>query len=291
MNKLVLAGTMLAGSWALACGHHGSHGHGGNEVSFHVGHLALDFHFGIRPEPCNEVIVAQAEPVYEEQYQPAPMVEAPMPPIYVAPPPPVYIEPEFCAPPMIEAPAPVYVAPPRVYLAPPRVVVAVAAPTVAAAVVAEELHPGPSLLALKYMPGVSSSVAINESGDLGVQLGNFGFSQSAGIEFRLGRYFALRTDGELRPNGGRSLDVIGAKLSLFPNSIVRPYGSASLSLSDTPARPGQILVGLMGAGGLDISIGRHFFIEAEVRYRRLPSSCCTEESQITALVGAGVAFF
>lgn len=280
MSKLVAAVTMLVGSAALAC-HHGSHGHGGNEVNLRLGHLALDLRFGVRPEPCQDVVVvAQAEP----QYEAAPMVEASPPPLYVAPP-----DPEFCAPPVVEAPPPIYVAPPpppRVYVAPPRPV-AVAVPVVVAAPVVEVEPEGPAHLALKYSPGASSTVGFNQGFE--PQISGLGFTQTAGIEFRLGRYFALRTDGELRQDG-RSLDVIGGKFSLFPSSIVRPYASASLSLSDSPRLPGQIHVSVMGAGGLDINLGRHFFIEAEVRYRRVPG-CCGEESRVTALVGAGVAFF
>ncbi len=284
MSKLVAAVTMLAGTAALAC-HHGAHGHGGNEINFRVGHLALDLRFGVRPDPCQEVVVvAQAEPQYQEQYEAAPMVEATPPPIYVAP------EPEFCAPPIVEAPMPVFVAPRpppvRVYVAPPRPVVPVPV-VVAAPAVVDEPPPGPSLIALKYMPGAAANVGFKDGFEPRVE--GLAFSQSAGVEVRLGRFFALRSDGELRQDG-RSWDVIGAKLSLFPSSIVRPYASASLSLSDSPRLPGAIHVSVMGAGGLDIAIGRHFFIEGEIRYRRVPG-CCGEEGRVTALVGAGVAFF
>lgn len=203
-------------------------------------------------------------------------------------------EEQFSPPPVVVAPV---VAAPSVVVAAPVVVArpvpaVVAAPVVATAPVAvasapsEEAAPtGPSLIAIKYLPGVSSSVTMGDS----LVVDRIAFTQTAGIEVRLGRYFALRTDGELR-NDGRSLDLLGLKLALLPGSMLRPYGSVSLSLSDSPSLPGKIQVGLMGAAGLDLYFGRHFFIEAEVRYRKVPS-CCREEPRFTGLVGAGVAFF
>ena len=287
MNRFVLAVGLLSGGWALACeGHYGSHGHGGGGFAIHVGHLAFDLHFG-HPQPCEEVVVVQQPQVI--------VVQAPPPQVVVmepqaigggSPPASFYdVDDGFSPPPVVVAPAeacapPIYVAPQG------RAAVVVPISGEVREVQEVEAAPvGPARLALKYMPGMSSHLGF----DQGFEVGGFGFTQTAGIELRLGRFFALRTDGELRQDG-RSLDVLGLKFALLPNHRLRPYGSVSLSLSDAPNTGNRIHVGLVGAAGLDLYFGRHFFIEAEVRYRRVPG-CCADEGRLTALIGAGVAFF
>lgn len=255
MNRIVMAVTLLAGSIALACDPAGVAG-----VSMHVGHIGFDLSVGRRP--CPEVVyVAQASPGYERETEFFSGSARP-------PPPPV-----------------VYVQPPVVYVAPPP---PPAPPPVVHTVVVEEPSPvGPSLIALKYMPGLASNIGFGF--DTGFVGSNVAFAQSAGIEVRLNRWFALRMDGELR-NDGRSFDPLGIKLALAPSFRLRPYGSISLSLNDAPRFGNRLTVGLMAAAGLDLYFGRHFFIEAEVRYRRVPG-CCQEEGRLTGMIGAGVAFF
>lgn len=233
--------------------------------------------------------------------------------VVVAPPPvvvqqPVYVQP----PPVYVQPAPVYVQPPPVYVepAPPPVVMAppppppmVSAPVVVtpAPVVVQQPAPQvvvrappppaperPALIGLKYTPGISG---IFTSSPNSVGFSGARFTHSAGLEARLSRWFALRSDVELR-NDSRSFDVIGLKAWLAgADWKVKPYLSVSLSGTNSDSRPNALSIGAVGAAGLDIFFGRHFFLEAEVRYRALPGSCCTEVPQITAVAGAGVAFF
>jgi hypothetical protein len=145
----------------------------------------------------------------------------------------------------------------------------------------------PARLALKYMPGASATVALDEAG---FRAGQPGFAHSPGLELRLANWFALRSDLEFRQDS-RTWDMLGAKLSLFPNSAVRPYASVSLGATELLADPGRYSLGVAGAGGLDVFFGRHFFLEAEVRYRVMPGACCSEVPSLTGVVGLGVAFF
>ena len=188
-----------------------------------------------------------------------------------------------------QQPQVVYSPPPMVYASPP--VVYGNAPMVAAPVVVQQAPPvrddRPGLLALKYMPGASSNISsTNGKPDFGA----VGFAHSPGLELRLTRWLSLRSDLEFR-QGGRTWDMLGVKLSLFPHSPVKPYASVSFSGNENYANPGKYSFGFAGAGGLDIFIGKTFFLEAEVRYRMTPGACCSEVPALTGLVGAGVAFF
>ncbi len=174
--------------------------------------------------------------------------------------------------------APVYSAPPIVYAQP--VVVAAAPPP-------RPLRERPGFLAIKYMPGASSEIGTSASDPA---LGSPSFAHSAGIELRIARWFALRSDLELRKSG-RTWDMLGVKVSLFPNSIIKPYASVSFSGNEASANPGRFSFGLAAAGGVDLFIGRTFFLEAEVRYRVTPGNCCSEVPALTGLIGGGVAFF
>ena len=209
---------------------------------------------------------------------PAVVVQAvpqPLPPVAY------YTQPQ----PVVVAAPVVYSAPPMVYAAPAPVVVA-AAPAVQARV-APPADDRPGFLALKYMPGVSSNIS-GTGGDMG--LSTPAFAHSPGVELRLTRWFSLRSDLEFRKEG-RTWDMLGVKLSLLPNSPVKPYASVSFSGNENYANPGKYSFGFAGAGGLDVMLGKHFFLEAEVRYRMTPGSCCSEVPALTGLVGAGVAFF
>jgi hypothetical protein len=186
-----------------------------------------------------------------------------------------------------QQPQVVYAPPPVVYSPPPMVY---AAPMVAAPVVQAKVVPPPDdrpgFLALKYMPGASTNIVANQA----FNLDGVGFAHSPGIELRLTRWFSLRSDLEFR-QGGRTWDILGIKGSLFPHSPVKPYASVSFSGNENYANPGKFSFGFAGAGGLDVFIGKYFFLEAEVRYRMTPGACCSEVPALTGLVGGGVAFF
>jgi hypothetical protein len=205
----------------------------------------------------------------------------------------------FVSPPPVSVqPAPVYVqpppvvyqyAPPPVVMAPPVVVqpAPAPAPQVVTRTVTVAAPERPALIGLKYTPGLSG-VFTSSPGSVGLQGARF--IHSGGLEARLSRWFALRSDAEFR-NDSRSFDVIGAKVWLAgADWKVKPYLSASLSGTMADARPNALSVGVMGAGGVDVFFGKHFFLEAEVRYRVLPGTCCSDIPQVTGVAGAGIAF-
>lgn len=242
---------------------------------------SLSFGFGVHQHHHHrrQVVVAPA-PVY---VQPAP--------VYVQPPPVVYQQPAvvMAPPPMVQA-QPVYVQPAPVMVQPAPVVVQQPPPQVVTRTVTvkEPVPERPALIGLKYTPGLSG---VFTASNTSVGFSGARFTHSAGLEARLSRWFALRSDVELR-NDSRSFDVIGAKVWLAGGDWkVKPYLSASLSGTMADSRPNALVVGVVGAGGLDVFFGKHFFLEAEVRYRALPGNCCTEVPQVTGVVGAGLAFF
>jgi len=232
---------------------------------------SLSFGFGVHHHARRRIVVAPP-PVYVQPqviYQ-QPQVVYQQPPVVMAP------------PPMVQA-APVYVAPP-----PPVVVVQPQPPRVVTRTVTAPAVERPALIGIKYTPGLSG-IFTSSAGAVGFSGARF--THSAGLEARLSRWFALRSDVELR-NDSRSFDVIGAKVWLAgADWAVKPYLSASLSGTMVDSRPNALTVGVVGAGGVNVFFGKHFFLEAEVRYRALPGSCCTEVPQVTGVVGAGVAFF
>lgn len=256
-------------------------------VAFADGHVelnlfgagsSLSFGFGVHHHARRRVIVApqvyvQPAPVY---VQPEPVYVQP-PPVYVQPPV-VYQQPAVMAPPpMVQAP-PVVVQQPA---PPPQVVTRTVTVT-------QPAPERPALIGLKYTPGLSGVFTASSSS---VGFSGARFTHSAGLEARLSRWVALRSDVELR-NDSRSFDVIGAKVWLAgADWKVKPYLSASLSGTMADSRPNALSIGVVGAGGVDVFFGKHFFLEAEVRYRALPGSCCTEVPQVTGVAGAGVAFF
>lgn len=234
------------------------------------------YRFRIVNAPCPEV--APPPQVYVAAAPPPVYVPVPMPPPAYAPAPvapPVYV-PSPMPPPTYYSPAPL---PPPTY---------VPAPVVVAQAPVRHEDEGPSHFGIKYMPGISTAVGFAN----GPQTGTVGFSQSLGLELRLSRWFALRSDYELRPEG-RSWDMLGLKVWLIPSWVIKPYASASVAGSESYNLPGKFQLGLSAAVGADLMIGRHFFIEAEARYRVSPGvgDCCREVPHLTALVGGGVAFF
>lgn len=207
-------------------------------------------------------------------------------PVYVAPAPPpvVYVQDDFPPPPMVVA-QPMVVVPVAPLPPPPPVA---PAPVVVAPVVVAQLPPQEEpfkRVAVKYQPGLSAV--------LDTQAKEFGppsFSNNFGAEFRISRYFALRGDVELR-SGARSWQIPGLKVSLFPNSRVHPFASASLAINQVDGVPAnRVSLGLVGAVGLDITIFRWLFVTAEARYAVQPGNCCALP-RVTGLVGAGVQFF
>jgi hypothetical protein len=209
---------------------------------------------------------------------------------YVMAPAPVYVQPQivYQQPPVVMAPPPMVQAAPVSVAPPPPVVVQQPPPRVVTRTVTAPAPERPALIGLKYTPGLSG---VFTSSPGAVSFSGARFTHSAGLEARLSRWFALRSDVELR-NNSRSFDVIGAKVWLAgADWVVKPYLSASLSGTMVDSRANALTVGVVGAGGVDVFVGKHFFLEAEVRYRALPGSCCTEVPQVTGVVGAGVAFF
>lgn len=211
-----------------------------------------------------------------------PMYYAPQAP--VAPPVPAYAPPPVVyAPP---APVQVYTPPPVVY-APVPVVVPVAPAPVVVQPAPRPVDNKPNFLALKYMPGFSSNIG---STDGKVDFSTPQFAHSPGVEFRLTRWLSLRSDLEFRKSS-RTWDALGVKGSLFPRSPVKPYASVSFAISENLANPGKYSFGFAAAAGMDIFIGKYFFLEAEARYRMSPGSCCSEVPTLAVVAGGGVAFF
>lgn len=266
---------------AWAC-HRGFHSHLGAEaVSISLGGLPL-FSLGVAVahEPCPVTVAA---PVMVAP----PVVVAP-PPIYVAPPvvtaPPVVAAPVYVAAPPLVAVAPTYVPAPAYAPPPPPVVAAPAAPVVTASAERTE-RDRPNFLALKYLPGLATSIGPGEP----FSVGGIGHQASVGAELRFTRWFALRSDAEFRPDG-HSYDFLGVKLTMDKDSPLRPYVSASVTGEFPVAKPGNSYLGLVGGVGLDLFLGKYFFLEAEGRLRSV-HSCCGVGPQASASVGGGVAFF
>ena len=246
---------------ALAC----EYGHVGGGFALNLGWLPIALGFRVHQHaPCVEVAapVVMPPPVFYAQA-----------PVYYSPPPP---------PPVVYVPTPVAPAP-----APP----APAPPPVAVAATPANWHlpprvERPAFLAIKYQPGLTSAV---DWSDHAVALSGPSLTHSFGLEARLTKWLALRSDFEQR-RGSRSWDVLGVKLSTTGDTLA-PYASVSVSGSDSAAAPRRYQLGLVGALGLDFKLGRHFFIEAEARYRVAPDSCCRDVPQVTGTLGVGVALF
>jgi hypothetical protein len=161
-----------------------------------------------------------------------------------------------------------------------------AAPAAAVAVTVEKKDPPkPAFLGLKYLGGSAALVDWSN----GMSMTGLGFAHSFGLETRFTNWFGLRSDFEMRPDS-RSWDLLGAKLWI-PTQTFKPYLSGSLAMTEAYALPGKMHWGFVAAAGIDIWIGKHFFIEAEARYRVSPGDCCRDEPHLTGLIGAGVAFF
>jgi hypothetical protein len=211
----------------------------------------------------------------------------------VPPPPPVFVQ---AVPVQVVVPvAEVQVQPPPPPPPPARVVmVGYAAPQqVVQAVPPPEEPWRPGRVALKYSPNYAGTLVTSPS-EVGLSGGSF--SHGLGLEVRLSRWFALRTDVDFS-RGRRTFDALGAKLWLAGGEWrVKPFISGGLSLTQLDARPQGVWVGYYGSAGLDIFVGKHLFFTAEARYRPMPESCgCSATTaavhQVSGVVGVGVAFF
>jgi len=281
LQAVTVAAVVGLSAPSLACSRHG---HGSIGVT--LGNLF--FGFSASSAQCSLPVVAAPQVVVA----PPSVYVAPPQPVYVAPPPPVYV-----APPVVMAPPPVaYAAPPVAYSPPPVVVAPSASPMVAAPVVVaaapavavtveKKEDPKPAFLGLKYLGGSAALVDWSS----GMDLTGLGYAHSLGLEMRFTNWIGLRSDFELRPDS-RSWDLVGLKLWV-PTKTFKPYASVSLAMSEAYAMPGKMHWGVVGAAGMDIWLGKHFFIEAEARYRVSPGDCCRAEPHLSGLIGVGVAFF
>jgi hypothetical protein len=133
--------------------------------------------------------------------------------------------------------------------------------------------PRAPLVAIAVQPGLGTRLDGRENGLVGALHG----------EYRPLQWLAVRAGFEMSPSG-QALDVVGVKVS--PNTIWRPFFAASLSANflheTTGARFGTAL-----SGGLDVSLGRGFFLEAEARVRLTADN--TPRASLS--VGAGFEFF
>jgi hypothetical protein len=267
MNRFLLLAVSMVSSGALAH----DRGHGG--VGIFVG--GIDFGFSIH---------RHARPV------PVPYVYAA--PVYVQPP--VYIQPQLYAQAPVYAPAPQYVDPgysqPVYGPRPVPMAIAVQPLPLTPVVVSQREAPqvqGPAFLGFKYLGGTTVTLPGRNGPTEGTRSG-FN-THTIGLELRPLMWLSVRSDLEIGPNAS-SWDMLGLKLSL-PNTFFRPYVSASVSGSVVYAKNDTVAFGLTGAAGLDLFFGRRFFLEAEARYRALPSGCCDVPGSITASIGGGIVLF
>lgn len=210
------------------------------------------------------------------------------------PPPPVFVQPAVVVQaPMVVPVAQVQVQPPPPPPPPAQVLmVGYPAPAqVVQAVQPPEAPWRPGRVAFKYSPNYSGTLVTAPSA---VGLADGGFSHGLGLEVRLSRWFALRSDADFS-RGRRTFDALGAKLWLAGGDWrVKPFVSAGVSVTQLDARPQALWVGAYGSGGLDVFVGKHLFFTAEVRYRPMPNTCsaCAEPiHQVSGVAGVGVAFF
>jgi hypothetical protein len=251
MTRIILVALMACSSLSLAHGRHHRHG-----VGIYLGSVDIGFHVH-----THERVVAQ-------------------PYVYPTPAPaPVYAQaPVYATPPPVYAPQPVYPMPM------PMAVPVMPIPMQAVAQRAPVKVESTPLLGVKYLAGIS----VPTSTPNGAPFKTFpGINHTIGIEIRPANWFAVRSDLELRP-AGASWDIIGAKLSI-PSRFFRPF--ASVSLTSSMATAEKIAFGITGSAGVDLFFGKHFFIEAEARYRVLPSGCCEVPGVVSGSVGAGLALF
>ena len=212
-------------------------------------------------------------------------------PVYVAPPQQVYVTaPVVMAPPAYPEPQQQYVpAPPP---APAPQIVYVPVPTPAPAPVppppAAHRHEDrrspdplePARFGLKYSGGIYSFERPS-------------WTHSFGLEIRATSWLTFRSDLDLRRDA-TTWDAVGAKFSI-PSRFVSPF--ASVGVSGTFLSNERLLLGVVGALGIDFKFGKHFFLTTEARLRpgMTPggvTTCgsCRVEPQFTALAGLGVAF-
>ncbi len=152
-----------------------------------------------------------------------------------------------------------------------QLMVSSAPPMVQADVPCEEPAHAP-MFAIAVQPGLGTTLDGRDNGLVG----------AVQLEFRPLLWLAVRSGFELAP-AGQALDVVGVKLS--PNTIWRPYFAASLA-AQFVRQTGGAAFGTALAGGLDVSLGRGFFLEAEARLRLIVANT----PQASLSVGAGFEF-
>lgn len=134
------------------------------------------------------------------------------------------------------------------------------------------------LLAVKALGGVSGVTHSSEA-----RSDQAGFSGMLGVEFRIFEWLALRSDFDFRQNG-LSWDAAGLKLRA--PWFLSPY----VSVSATIGLAGRLSFGPVGAAGIDLHLGRHFFLEVEGAYRVAPGETLNRAGQVSVMAGLGYAF-
>lgn len=167
----------------------------------------------------------------------------------------------------------------------PSLALAVTAVILSADAVIEEQPLDRGLISVRYAPGISAPVSIDEK-SFGV--GPAAWVHSPGVEVRISRYFSIRADAEIR-NGARTWQIPGIKLSAMPHARVHPWISLSVALHQVDSAPGRVSIGLMKAAGLDFTIFKYFFLSGEVRVSYVPGDCCGLP-RVSGLFGGGVQF-
>lgn len=146
--------------------------------------------------------------------------------------------------------------------------------------VVEAPEPAEPLMAVKLLGGGSGVVNTTSA-----KSDQPGLSGMLGVEVRLTEWLAVRSDLDLRANGV-SWDVAGLKLR--GPWFLSPYFSVSATVGLTG---GHFSLGPVGAAGLDLRLGRHFFLELEGAFRVSPGETLRRAGQVSVMAGLGYAFF
>lgn len=219
------------------------------------------------PPPQTYVQPLPPPPVYVQPAPPPVYIQPPPPPVYVqpAPPPPVYVQPP--PPPVYVQPAP----PPPVYAQP-----APPPPPPAPVVYTRPTVPPASQWAAKFGIGGRFAGTINvDQGSQGATFGQLGFGGE--ILYRIHRRVVMELAGEYQKrvdSGFERYDVpvtLGVRIHIgAPDWVVSPYfvaagGGVYSNLDYLRSRDTAWFLDGQVGGGLEIRLGRHFAINADVR--------------------------
>ncbi len=216
------------------------------------------------PPPQTYVQPLPPPPVYVQPAPPPVYVQPPPPPVYVqpAPPPPVYVQP---AP-----PPPVYVQPP-----PPPLVYAQPAPPPPPVIYTRPTVPPASQWAAKFGIGGRFAGTINVEGSQGANFGQLGFGGE--ILYRIHRRVVMELAGEYQKRVDSGFDrydvpvTLGVRIHIgAPDWVVSPYfvaagGGVYSNLDYLRSRDTAWFLDGQVGGGLEIRLGRHFALNADVR--------------------------